>query len=171
MTPELAIALMQTTLPGLRLETQTTRRVLAAVPDDQAAYKPHETSMSALELVQHLAFSDLYFLDSIIKGEFARPDDAVLAKLDTPSKVVAVYDAQLPKLLEALAKLSGEHLVQSAQFLSWNLPLISYLNFAMSHAIHHRGQLSVYLRPMGAKVPSIYGGSADEPRREAAAQG
>ena len=43
------------------------------------------------------------------------------------------------------------------------LPAVAYMQFNVKHTCHHRGQLSVYLRPMGAKVPSIYGGSADEP--------
>jgi uncharacterized damage-inducible protein DinB len=45
----------------------------------------------------------------------------------------------------------------------FTLPVYMYLEFAKSHSIHHRGALAVYLRPMGAKVPSIYGGSYDEP--------
>jgi uncharacterized damage-inducible protein DinB len=45
----------------------------------------------------------------------------------------------------------------------FNLPRVTYLQFMQKHMVHHRGQLSAYLRPMGAKVPSIYGGSADEP--------
>jgi uncharacterized damage-inducible protein DinB len=49
------------------------------------------------------------------------------------------------------------------------MPAVTYLGFMNSHSIHHRGQLSVYLRPMGAKVPSIYGGSADEPFQAASA--
>jgi uncharacterized damage-inducible protein DinB len=59
--------------------------------------------------------------------------------------------------------LTGEQLAKEIKFYMFNLPAVSYLNFAQVHSIHHRGQLSVYLRPMGAKVPSIYGGSADEP--------
>jgi uncharacterized damage-inducible protein DinB len=43
------------------------------------------------------------------------------------------------------------------------MPAIKYMNFLIKHSVHHRGQLSAYLRPMGGKVPSIYGGSADEP--------
>ena len=45
----------------------------------------------------------------------------------------------------------------------FNFPAVAYLNFMLSHTIHHRGQLAAWLRPMGGKVPSIYGGSADEP--------
>ena len=47
------------------------------------------------------------------------------------------------------------------------MPAVNYLLFALVHMVHHRGQLSAYLRPMGGKVPSIYGGSYDEPWRGA----
>jgi uncharacterized damage-inducible protein DinB len=57
-----------------------------------------------------------------------------------------------------------EQLTTPVDFLgAFNFPAVLYLSFVNNHSIHHRGQLSVYLRPMGAKVPSIYGGSADEP--------
>ena len=46
---------------------------------------------------------------------------------------------------------------------AFNFPAVIYLSFLIRHQVHHRGQLSVYLRPMGAKVPAIYGGSFDEP--------
>jgi uncharacterized damage-inducible protein DinB len=55
-------------------------------------------------------------------------------------------------------------------FFGMQFPNVVYLNFMLKHSIHHRGQLSTYLRPMGAKVPSIYGGSADEPFEMAAAK-
>ena len=48
-------------------------------------------------------------------------------------------------------------------FVAMDLPAVAYLNFLNLHSSHHRGQLSTYLRPMGSKVPAIYGGSADEP--------
>lgn len=163
MTAEQALAALNLTLPAMVEESKTTRRVLAAVPDDKGDYKPHEKNMSALELVQHITFSDIWFLSSIVQGEFSQPDDSGLAALNTPGKVLAVYDEKIPALLETVKGLSGEHLSKDVKFFTWNYPLVVYLQFALSHSIHHRGQLSVYLRPMGAKVPSIYGGSADEP--------
>jgi uncharacterized damage-inducible protein DinB len=51
----------------------------------------------------------------------------------------------------------------------FNLPAVLYLGFLNNHTIHHRGELSTYLRPMGSKVPSIYGGSYDEPFQAPAA--
>ena len=65
----------------------------------------------------------------------------------------------------------GDHLVKIVDFRGiFQLPLVIYLDFLLHHSIHHRGQLSMYLRPMGAKVPSIYGESYDaaEARKAAA---
>jgi uncharacterized damage-inducible protein DinB len=60
--------------------------------------------------------------------------------------------------------MTGDELAKIVDFYGmFQLPAAAYLNFANVHCIHHRGQLSAYLRPMGGKVPSIYGGSADEP--------
>jgi uncharacterized damage-inducible protein DinB len=58
--------------------------------------------------------------------------------------------------------MSGEEAARIVEFGPFKLPALSYVTFAVNHSIHHRGQLSAYLRPMGAKVPSIYGPSADE---------
>jgi uncharacterized damage-inducible protein DinB len=60
--------------------------------------------------------------------------------------------------------MTAEQLATPVDFLGvFNLPAVFYLGFVNNHSIHHRGQLAAYLRPMGSKVPSIYGGSADEP--------
>ena len=80
-----------------------------------------------------------------------------------PSQIAALYQEKMPALLAQLKTMTGEQLAKQIQFFTFNLPAAAYLNFAQVHTIHHRGQLSVYLRPMGAKVPAIYGGSADEP--------
>ncbi len=64
----------------------------------------------------------------------------------------------------SLEGLSGEQLSTPVDFLGLRTdPAVAYLNIAMRHSVHHRGQLSTYLRPMGAKVPAIYMESADEP--------
>ena len=82
---------------------------------------------------------------------------------------MAYYDAEIPKAIEAVKKLTPEQLAKPVQFFAWTNPNVAYAQFLLKHTIHHRGQLSAYLRPMGAKVPAIYGGSADEPFDTAAA--
>lgn len=163
MNPEQAHSLAQFLLSQLEQEWKTTQRVLAAVPDEAAAgYKPSEKCMSGQELAAHIAFTDAWFLQSVINGSFERPDDAG-ALSRKPSELAAEYETKIPALIEQAKQLSPEKLAQPMQFHSWIMPAVQYLAISLKHGIHHRGQLSAYLRPMGGKVPAIYGGSADEP--------
>jgi len=86
------------------------------------------------------------------------------SQLRSPADVAAWYENNVPPLVDRLSDLSDEQLLREVPFfglMSW--PAVGYLLLAIVHGVHHRGQLSAYLRPMGGKVPSIYGGSADEP--------
>jgi uncharacterized damage-inducible protein DinB len=162
MTPEQAAGLLQYFQQNLRQESATTARVLAAVPDDKCDYTPADKCMTAQKLTGHIAFVDMWFLESVVKGKFESEDDSALTAMK-PSEVAATYKEKMPALIDSLSTLSGEQLAKEIEFYSWKLPAVVYVDFCLRHMIHHRGQLSAYLRPMGAKVPSIYGGSADEP--------
>jgi len=109
--------------------------------------------------------AEAFFLRGVINGAFEWKQ----LELKTPVEVLAYYDETVPPLMVQLAGLSGEKLAKNIAVASWDQPAVTYLSFDMSHGIHHRGQLSAYLRPMGAKVPSIYGPSADEPQQAASA--
>jgi len=158
MTNEAAKILGDFLVAQIRQESATTRKVLAAVPAGNTEYKPSEKCMGGLQLATHIAAADAFFLRGVIDGEFKweQPD------LKTPDEVVAWYDAQLPALLDAAAALPPEKLTKPLKFAIFELPALDYLTMSLKHTIHHRGQLSAYLRPMGGKVPSIYGPSADE---------
>ena len=161
MTPENASAILEFLCGTLEQEIKTTRSVLAAVPDDKGDYTPHPTSMTALKLAIHLATADAWFLEGIVKGAYEMPDEKAGEQFKKASDVVAFYDATMPGLLAQLKTLSGEKIPTPIPLFDWNQPGLNYLNIMLMHSAHHRGQLSAYLRPMGAKVPSIYGGSAD----------
>ena len=165
MTEKTAKGLLDFLLPQLREESATTRRVLAAVPGDQCGYKPNEKNMSALELATHIAASESFFLNGVIKGTFEWKN----LEFKEPAEVLAFYDATVPGLIDQVAGLTGRQLAQKVTFAIWTEPAVSFVNVHLKHAIHHRGQLSAYLRPMGAKVPRIYGPSADEPQQAPAA--
>ena len=158
MTHEAAKTLADFIVPQLRQESATTRKVLAAVPATGFEYKPSEKCMSGLALATHIAAAEAFFLQGVIDGEFkwSQPD------LKTPAEVVAWYDEKVPGLLTQAAGLSGEQLSKPLKFAIFEWPAVQYLALSLKHGIHHRGQLSAYLRPMGGKVPSIYGPSADE---------
>jgi len=77
---------------------------------------------------------------------------------------VAWYDENMQRGLARVQALTAEQLMTPVEFLgAFNMPAVFYLGFLNNHSIHHRGELATYLRPMGSKVPAIYGGSYDEP--------
>jgi uncharacterized damage-inducible protein DinB len=158
MTPDTAKGLLDFLLPQVRQEFETTRKVLAAVPAENAGYKPSEKCMSGLELAIHIAAAEAFFLSGIVNGAF----DWKQPELKTPAEVLAWYNENVPPLIAKVAELPAEKLAQDITFHVWTNSAVTYLNLSLKHGIHHRGQLSAYLRPMGAKVPSIYGPSADE---------
>lgn len=164
MTPEQAAFTRQMMCQGAEREQPVTRNVIAAVPESGVDYKPHEKSMTALDLAYHLVASEVWFLNGIANGAFEPGEGGRPAEIKKVEDVLAFYDKEFPAALDKVKALSPEKLAQPVDFYGiFNLPAVAYMGFMNSHSIHHRGQLSVYLRPMGSKVPSIYGGSADEP--------
>jgi uncharacterized damage-inducible protein DinB len=165
MTPEQATFLLnEIYLPQIRNEHKTTRRVIEAVPCDNCGWKPDPTSKSALELAWHIASSECFFLNGIAAGKFERTGDGSMpASIKTPADLLKWYDENHAKATSQLSQLKGDSLAAPIDFFGmFTFPAVTYAGFQCSHSIHHRGQLSSYLRPMGGKVPSIYGPSADE---------
>jgi uncharacterized damage-inducible protein DinB len=164
MTSEQAAFLVSIFIPEVKRESLTTLRVLLAVPADKGAYRPHANSHSALELAWHLASSDIWFLDGFLTGKFEMDDDTMPADFSDAADVASYYEDSLSTKLDEVAKLPADFWATPLPlFGMFNLPAVLYLQLMLNHSIHHRGQLTAYLRPMGAKVPSIYGGSFDEP--------
>jgi uncharacterized damage-inducible protein DinB len=163
MSPAEAKSLAAIFIQGLEHEAQTTRKVVAALPENQLDFKLGEKGRSARELAWHLVAVDIWFAEGIAKGEFPMEEPAPPADL-TVAGMVELYEKNLPAALDKVKALSGEDLAKTVSFFGvYNLPNVFYLQFMSNHSIHHRGQLSTYLRAMNAHVPSIYGGSADEP--------
>ena len=72
------------------------------------------------------------------------------------------YSERFAKVIDRLKQTSGDQLIKTVDFRGlFQFPAVIYVQIGLNHSIHHRGQLSMYLRPMGAKVPSIYGESYD----------
>jgi len=139
-------------------------RVFRAVPPDQISYRPHPKSTSAGDLVWMLAreLNDAAVLAGKFEVNFEMPPAPSLAES------IAAYEKNAAALRRKLAKLDGAGWGKKAKLLmggkvAWEAPLGDMLWGFHFDAIHHRGQLSTYLRPMGAKVPSIYGPSGDDP--------
>lgn len=167
MKPEQAAGLRDYFLESLKEEAKTTRRVIEAVPDGKGSYRPDPKSRSGFELAWHIAASDAWFLDGILAGAFDPSTDtsnAVPAEIKTAADIAAYYDRNYIAKLDKLAGLSPEQCAKVVNFFgAFHFPIAIYIGWLEKHEIHHRGQLCAYLRAMGGKVPSIYGGSADEP--------
>jgi uncharacterized damage-inducible protein DinB len=160
MTPEQAIFLFHNALPSFENEHRLTTKVLKAIPADKAGYRPDPVAMSAFELAWHIASSETRFSRTILKGVF---DSSPMTPATTMAEVVEFYVENFKQNLSELKQLSGEQLATMIDFRGmFQMPAVEYIHFSTRHSIHHRGQLSVYLRPMGAKVPSMYGESYDD---------
>ena len=172
MNAEQAKFLTELFAASLEQESQTTAKVLAAVPDDRRDYRPDDKSRTAWELATHLATGDVWFLDSICDGAFNFDPEAekrLVGGFKNINDVVEFYTREFPARVQRLRSTPPEKLAQVVDFFGMTKqPAATLLILANNHGIHHRGQLAAYLRAMGSKVPSIYGGSADEPMTAAA---
>jgi uncharacterized damage-inducible protein DinB len=156
--------LKQVLLPQINQERTTTRRVIEAIPADKSGWKPDPKSKSALELAWHIASSECFFLNGVAEGKFNPGGGSMPDSIKTPADILKWYDENIAKATAAVSSVNGDALNRTIDFFGvFNFPGIVYVNLMSNHSIHHRGQLSTYLRPMGSKVPKIYGGSADEP--------
>ena len=155
----------------LKNESRTTRAVLAAVPKDRLDYRPDPCAKTANELLRHLASADNFFLKSVAGGAFVPGSVKIPEDVKTPEEVAEWYGQEYAKNFDAVSQLSGEQLIQIVDFRgAFQRPAYAFLQSGLLHAVHHRGQLSTYLRPMGAKIPAIYGESYDSAEAKKAAQ-
>jgi uncharacterized damage-inducible protein DinB len=144
-------------------EMQTTLRVFEAVPGNHLDYQPDPKAKNALGLVRHITLEDEWLLNSIADGAFAAPpDQSDACGIMNPADAIARYKEKVPAALNRVRALPGEKLTAVIDLLGMiQMPAINFLAMALKHSVHHRGQLSTYLRPMGGKNPSIYGPTAD----------
>jgi uncharacterized damage-inducible protein DinB len=162
MTPDQAKLLCKVFMDTNEQEAAATKKVIRAVPDDKKTYTPEAKSMTAHQLAWHITSAEVMFLDFVLSGKMpaGRPPDP-------PPTIAAIldwYETNHRDRVTKVKELAGEKLATVVPlFAGIEHPTVVYLNMMNLHTAHHRGQLSTYLRPMGSKVPAIYGGSADEP--------
>ena len=162
LTPEQAAFILAASLPALHAEHAVTKSVIGAIPADKADFRPDQIVRSAIDLAWHIAAAETRFLDAVASGAFDFSGGARPESIRTPNDVVDSYSERFTKAVDRLKAMTGDQLIRIIDFRGlFQLPAVSYVDIGLRHAIHHRGQLSMYLRPMGAKVPSIYGESYD----------
>ena len=158
-------------LAELNREVERSRKALEQVPDDKYDWKPHERSMIFGYLIAMVATIPSWIAIQVTRPDLdIAPTDGSSFKME-PMKTSAALLAALDKTAaEARAALQGttdEHLKTNWQLKPKGQVVLEGPRFEMiqdtiNHWVHHRGQSTVYLRLMGAKVPAIYGPSADE---------
>jgi len=144
-------------------EMRTTLSVIESVPNGALDYRPESKSKTALGLVRHLALEDEWLLNCIANGEFTPPpDDSDACGIMNPADAIARYKQGVPAALNRMRALPADKLTKVIDLFGMiQAPGINFLAMTAKHSVHHRGQLSTYLRPMGGKVPGIYGPSGD----------
>jgi uncharacterized damage-inducible protein DinB len=160
--PEQALFLRDAAIRTFRTEQPVTQRVIEAIPLDKGDYRPDPAAKSAIELARHIAGAEHLFTDSVINGAFDFTNSGRTAELKTSADVAQWYAEVTAQDLARLEAAPVEALLKVVDFRGIiQLPAVAFLDFSIRHVVHHRGQLSTYLRPMGAKVPAIYGESYD----------
>lgn len=140
-------------------------RTLRALPEARLDYRPDPKSKNAAELASVLIEEEAALAGLIDTGRIDWKRQAPLTKT---ADIVAAYGANHRAVTERLEKLSDADWNRTAAFIvpnmpTWEQPLSEFMWLFLFDAVHHRGQLSTYLRPMGGKVPAIYGPTADDP--------
>ena len=152
-------------------EKETTRRVLERVPGDRLSWKPHDKSMSLGELAGHIANLPMWCsatLQNTTLDLDAYSNDTRPRQPESQSALLKEFDAKVKAARALLAERSDPELLaawtlKKAGQEIFTMPRISAIrSFVMNHLIHHRGQLSVYLRLKNVPIPPIYGPTADE---------
>lgn len=145
-------------------EQKAFRRVLQAIPEGQLGYRPHERSTSAGDLAWQLA-NEQHDLKTLLDEN--RAVYVPSKHPETVAEIVAAWDRATDEVRAALAKRDDAKWNEDGKFMVgdevvWPDTLRNLLWGFLFDMVHHRGQLSTYLRPMGGKVPAIYGPSGDE---------
>lgn len=162
--------LIDALLPEFDREMGLTRKLLDRVPDGQFDWKPHPTSVTLGRLAEHLTEMPLWaamtMTQSALEITTQRPPD--YQRPATREAVLVMFDTNLKGgRVNLVGKSDGEFMapwtLKAGGKEVFTMPKLAVMrNFVLNHMVHHRGQLSVYLRMLGVKIPSIYGPSGDE---------
>ena len=140
-------------------ETKTTRRVLSRIPDG-SDYRPDPKSRTAQEIAWQIVGEEKLIIDALEQGtaEWAPP-----TMPETMKEVLAAYERQSDAIVRRLEALTDDRWNGEVEFFGHKRPASAMAWSFLFDLIHHRGQITTYLRPMGSTVPQVYGPTADEP--------
>jgi uncharacterized damage-inducible protein DinB len=164
------MSIAQQLLEEFDRELVTTRKFLERMPNDKLQWQPHPKSMTAGQLALHLAvvpgrIVQIAALDEFEVPNFGQPNPqpkSTQEVLEALNNSAATVRELLPKTTDAQMNATWRMKKEGQEILAMPRYLV-YRNILLNHLYHHRGQFGVYLRLVGAKVPSSYGPSGDEP--------
>jgi len=162
------MAIKDQLLPEFDAEMATTRRVIERLKEDKYDWAPHKKSMKAGRLASHIAEMTVWGTISITQDSLDLAGGHQPFNAASSKELLSAFDKNVADCRKAIESASDETLMKPWSLMNGStailtLPRINVIrSFVLNHIIHHRGQLSVYLRLTDTPVPSIYGPSADE---------
>jgi uncharacterized damage-inducible protein DinB len=163
------MAIKDAFIAELKHESSLTKKILEKVPMDKKDWKPHEKSMTVGRLATHIAenvkwISTIRHIDDF---DFATRQFKPYTAAST-EELLQLFQTNLDNAINDLSEMTDEDfakvwVVRAGEKVMYNTPKkVAIRGWAFSHMIHHRGQLSVFLRLLDIPVPGMYGPSADE---------
>lgn len=140
-------------------ESRTTRKVLERIPEG-SKYKPDPKSRTAQEIAWQIVCEEKMIIEALENGKVEWAPAPMPPKM---KDVVAEYDKQSAEVIRRWNALPADRWDGTVEFFGNNRPASPMAWSFLFDIVHHRGQITTYLRPMGSTVPQVYGPSADEP--------
>jgi uncharacterized damage-inducible protein DinB len=168
-TKTLTMQQNQVLIQELRVESKGTRKMLERIPEASFGWKPHPNSMSLGQLASHVAETPFWIVAILTQGEFDfESGHYTPSNITSHEELMKFFDYNLNMAIEEIEKAEDDMFsvpwnLRSGETVFFTLPRAAAIRtLAMNHLIHHRGQLSVYLRLLNIPVPGVYGPSYDE---------
>ena len=160
------MSIRDTFLPEFELEMATTRRLLARVPTEKGQWKPHAKSFALGHLAQLVAWMPSWVANTVRDTNLDLASQSGYS-FETTETLLAMFDKNVKEAGEALAAASDADFAVTwaltrGDRVLWSAPRQTVVRTHINHLIHHRGQLTVYLRLLDVPIPPIYGPTADE---------
>jgi len=157
----------ETLLPEFDTEMATTRKLLERVPDENGTWKPHPKSFALGHLAQLLAWMPGWITNTLQQTELDLTSGSGYS-FESTETLLNVFDKNVQEAREAINAATEDSIavpwsLKRGDQVFFTTPRAAVVRMHISHLIHHRGQLSVYLRLNDVPLPSIYGPTADEP--------
>jgi len=162
------MSLKEAYLIEIQRETENTRKMLSVIKDEHLSYKPHEKSMSLGDLAAHIAELHNWVHHAISKDTFDFHVDYQRPTFNSAQDILDILNNNYQKNIDQINAMSdadwmGQWTLKAGEHVIMQMPKVGAMRFIIqNHLIHHRGQLSVYLRMNDVPIPGMYGPSADE---------